>query len=109
MLRSYWSFSVRQWVLLAFSLWDGELDWMLHCFSVTPCRQWVLLEFALWDGELEYVSRLITEDVRNNSAWNQRYFVITNTTGFTDDVISREIKSVFHGPKSCSVFSSSAE
>ena len=60
-----------------------------------PCRQWVLLEFSLWDGELEYVGDLITEDVRNNSAWNQRYFVITNTTGFTDDVIAREIKSAF--------------
>jgi len=63
-------------------------------FYVTPCRQWVLLEFGLWDGELDYVGHLITEDVRNNSAWNQRYFVITNTTGFTDDVIAREIKSV---------------
>lgn len=57
------------------------------------CRQWVLMEFGLWDGELDYVSQLITEDVRNNSAWNQRYFVITNTTGFSDDVIAREIKS----------------
>jgi len=65
-------------------------------FYVSPCRQWVLSEFGLWEGELEYVSRLITDDVRNNSAWNQRYFVITNTTGFTDDVIAREIKSAFN-------------
>jgi len=50
------------------------------------------LEFSLWEGELDYISQLITEDVRNNSAWNQRYFVITNTTGFTDDVITSEIK-----------------
>jgi len=60
--------------------------------NVLSCRQWVLSEFGLWEGELEYVTCLITEDVRNNSAWNQRYFVVTNTTGFTDDVISREIK-----------------
>jgi len=58
-------------------------------------RQWVLSEFGLWDGELGYVTRLITEDIRNNSAWNQRYFVVVNTTGFTDDVISHEIKLAF--------------
>jgi protein farnesyltransferase/geranylgeranyltransferase type-1 subunit alpha len=51
-----------------------------------------LQEFKLWDNELDYVTRLITEDVRNNSAWNQRYFVIANTTTFTDEVIAREIK-----------------
>ena len=61
----------------------------------------MLSEFGLWEGELEYISRLITDDVRNNSAWNQRYFVITNTTGFTDDVIAREIKSAFHFSLSC--------
>ena len=55
----------------------------------------MLSEFGVWDGELDYVTRLITDDVRNNSAWNQRYFVVVNTTGFTDDVIAREIKSVF--------------
>jgi len=60
----------------------------------------VLSEFSLWEGELDYVTRLITEDVRNNSAWNQRYFVVTNTTGFTDDVITREIKSAFY----CNLF-----
>jgi len=59
-------------------------------------RQWVLSEFGLWDGELDYVTRLITEDVRNNSAWNQRYFVVVNTTGFTDDVITQEIKSALN-------------
>ena len=55
----------------------------------------MLSEFGVWDGELDYVSRLITEDVRNNSAWNQRYFVISNTTGFTDDMIAQEIKLAF--------------
>ena len=61
----------------------------------------MLSEFSLWEGELDYVALLITEDVRNNSAWNQRYFVVTNTTGFTDDVIAREIKSVFDFSMSC--------
>lgn len=52
---------------------------------------------SLFDGELEYVDLLLNDDVRNNSAWNQRYFVINNTTGFVDDVLNREIEyTLFH-------------
>lgn len=47
---------------------------------------------SLFDGELNYVDQLLDDDIRNNSAWNQRYFVINNTTGFTEDVLKREIK-----------------
>lgn len=54
-------------------------------------RQWVIREFSLWDDELAFCEKLLSMDVRNNSAWNQRYFVVTNTTGFTDEVIAREI------------------
>ena len=56
------------------------------------CRQWVVKQFGLWEDELDFVDRLLIEDFRNNSAWNQRHFVISNTTGFTDDVIKKEIE-----------------
>lgn len=46
---------------------------------------------SLYDKELEYVERLLDDDVRNNSAWNQRYFVISNTTKFKEDIIEREV------------------
>jgi len=36
------------------------------------------------------VDRLICEDQRNNSAWNQRFFVIKHL-GFTPDLIQREL------------------
>ncbi|GJE85280.1 protein prenyltransferase [Phanerochaete sordida] len=42
-------------------------------------RQWLLAHFddpALWLGELPYVDDLLQEDVRNNSAWHHRYFVV---------------------------------
>ncbi|KAF8609311.1 farnesyltransferase [Ceratobasidium sp. AG-I] len=42
-------------------------------------RQWLLAEFnlpELWAGELEFVERLLDEDLRNNSAWHHRYFVV---------------------------------
>ena len=48
--------------------------------------------FELWGGELDYVDSLLKEDHRNNSAWNQRYFIISQTSGFTDDVLDREVK-----------------
>lgn len=32
------------------------------------------------------------DDVKNNSAWNQRYFVVNSTTGFTEEALSREVE-----------------
>lgn len=61
-------------------------------FSLFLNRQWIIKEFKLWDNELDYVDKLLEDDVRNNSAWNQRYFVINHTTGFTEDVVKDEIK-----------------
>ena len=39
----------------------------------------VLSQYKIWDKELEYVDELLSIDLRNNSAWNHRYFVIENT------------------------------
>lgn len=52
----------------------------------------LLQTFSLWGDELGYVDSLIQDDLRNNSAWNQRYFVVSNTTGFSDDVIRKEVQ-----------------
>lgn len=46
-----------------------------------------LQEYKLWDNELDFVENLLEEDVRNNSAWNQRHFVISHTTGFSDPAL----------------------
>lgn len=40
---------------------------------------------------MDYVNQLIEEDIRNNSAWNQRYFVINHAYNFNPDLISSEI------------------
>jgi len=55
-------------------------------------RQWVVQQFNLWDDELDYSVKLLKEDMRNNSAWNYRYFVISSTTGFTPEVVQREVQ-----------------
>ncbi|KAL5990952.1 hypothetical protein ACLOJK_011858 [Asimina triloba] len=42
-------------------------------------RQWVLQALGGWEDELDYCQLLLEDDVFNNSAWNQRYFVITRS------------------------------
>ena len=34
--------------------------------------------FSTYENELEYIERLLQEDIRNNSAWNQRFFIVTS-------------------------------
>ena len=45
-------------------------------------RQWVLMTFGdshgLWAGELESVHHMLQLDHYNNSAWNQRWFTVSN-------------------------------
>jgi len=41
-------------------------------------RQWLIRSIDsqhIWDQELQYTNNLIQLDMRNNSAWNQRWFV----------------------------------
>lgn len=57
-------------------------------------RQWAITTFDLWERELEFVDYLLKKDLRNNSAWNQRYFVINSTTGWTDKVVKEEMQLV---------------
>ena len=47
-------------------------------------------KWGLWEQELKEVERMLTDDVRNNSAWNQRYFVYKNSPQLLD--IERELK-----------------
>lgn len=42
-------------------------------------RQWILAHFnddALWRGELPFVEHMLDSDLRNNSAWHHRFFVV---------------------------------
>jgi protein farnesyltransferase/geranylgeranyltransferase type-1 subunit alpha len=48
-------------------------------------RQWAVANYHLWDGELEYTDQLLTEDIRNNSAWNHRWFIVQNISSSIDN------------------------
>ena len=57
-------------------------------------RQWVISKFNLWEFELEYVESLLELDVRNNSAWNHRWFVIhynNSSLPIPSDILQREL------------------
>jgi len=49
-------------------------------------RQWLMNRFNLFDkSELEYIDQLLSEDIRNNSAWNQRMFFFNNRPEILSD------------------------
>lgn len=58
-------------------------------------RQWVIETFGLWDNELSYIDDMLKLDLRNNSAWNQRYFMISKWKKLSREVIAEEIQYAF--------------
>ena len=57
----------------------GILDIDTKNYHTWAYRQWVLAHFnddALWPGELPYIEEMLSNDVRNNSAWHHRFFVV---------------------------------
>jgi protein farnesyltransferase/geranylgeranyltransferase type-1 subunit alpha len=63
-------------------------------------RQWILSNFnedSLWAGELSFVEDLLRRDIRNNSAWHHRFFVVWDSgvrSGETnrDEILARELR-----------------
>ncbi|SLM39247.1 Protein prenyltransferase, alpha subunit [Lasallia pustulata] len=45
-------------------------------YHVCSYRQWLVRHFSLWDSELPYVESLLRSDIRNNSAWNHRWYIV---------------------------------
>lgn len=66
-------------------------------------RQWLLSYFNdddLWRGELDFVDQMINNDIRNNSAWHHRFFVVFQSGVREDEedrerIIKRELTCVF--------------
>lgn len=53
--------------------------------------QWINKSWNQWEGELQYTEKLIDDDIRNNSAWNHRFYIFYNTSGFTDSIVFDEV------------------
>ena len=67
--KNYHTWAYRQWVLAHFggSSNQSRDTWVCAGAGEFP---------ELWDGELDYVESLLDDDIRNNSAWNHRWFCV---------------------------------
>lgn len=66
--KNYHTWAYRQWVLAHFGGLH-EHDEKLRAPGAGAFPQ-------LWDGELAFVDEMLAEDIRNNSAYNHRWFCI---------------------------------
>lgn len=69
--KNYHAWAHRQAVLLALAGSSGGA-----CGAPSAAQQ--AQARALWANELAFTERMLRQDVRNNSAWNQRIFVLRN-------------------------------
>ena len=86
-------------VTLFSQLGQDELDYVATVLQVDgknyhawTHRQWLLQTLkdnALWEAELQFVESLIAQDIRNNSAWNQRWFVTHHRGGDNSSTTTR--------------------
>ncbi|GAA5981886.1 hypothetical protein JCM10908_004655 [Rhodotorula pacifica] len=113
-LKSYQVWQHRRTIVLALDDPSRELDFTAKALALDSknyhtwaYRQWVLLHFwsassssskertpsaaKVWEGEIAYADRLLQEDLRNNSAWNHRFFVAFES-GMGGDCAEREIR-----------------
>ncbi len=58
-------------------------------------RQWLVQEFGQWEAELPLCEECIDADVRNNSAWNHRFFVVSQRPGGGGLAAAREAEFEF--------------
>lgn len=57
-------------------------------------RQWILAHFNredLWAEEIAYIEQLLKKDLRNNSAWNHRFFVVWSSGWCQEDETQEEV------------------
>lgn len=84
-IKNYQIWHHRQHIINLLDSPDGESDFLAQMldkdaknYHVWSYRQWLVKHFGLWDdhSEIEEVERFLRRDVRNNSAWNHRWFVV---------------------------------
>lgn len=90
--KNYHTWSYRQWLLGSFAGRGA---------SVTDAEGDVKdVDEDLWIGELDFVDTMLAQDVRNNSAWHHRFFVVWGCGVREGDedrerVLKRELTYVF--------------
>ena len=92
--KNYHTWAYRQWVLSYF--FGASLPPATDNEPATSTQpDDVDAREGVWAGELEYVDELLENDVRNNSAWNHRFFVAFESGSAKEteeEVLLREVK-----------------
>ncbi|KAM0787612.1 hypothetical protein ACM66B_003679 [Microbotryomycetes sp. NB124-2] len=93
--KNYHTWAYRQWVLCHFfsDLPDNSQN-VTRIASTSTAKQDLEDRPKVWQAELDYVDELLQADIRNNSAWNHRFFVCfeSGQNGPTNVVGRREIR-----------------
>ena len=91
--KNYHTWGYRQWVLSHF----GGLSLPINTSTSLTGGKGAGKYPELWKGEEQYVDMLLQQDVRNNSAWNHRWFINFSRFGLTGNPsdslkLSEEVK-----------------
>ena len=71
--KNYHTWSYRQWILAHFG-GTGNTTTTITTRSTTSDEN--QLDNSLWEGELDFIESMLISDIRNNSAWHHRFFVV---------------------------------
>ncbi|KAH8731364.1 hypothetical protein GQ44DRAFT_642399, partial [Phaeosphaeriaceae sp. PMI808] len=106
-LKNYQIWHHRHTVIDALGSPEGEPEFINTMlaqdsknYHVWSYRQWLVKRFDLFDNheELEWTAEMIEADVRNNSAWNHRYYLVVGGRDGkpSEEIAKREVEYVFH-------------
>lgn len=88
--KNYHTWSYRQWILAFFGGAGGGAGVAADTGDDADT------DGDLWDGELDFVDSMLAQDVRNNSAWHHRFFIVwgcgvRNVEAHRERVLHREL------------------
>ena len=84
-LKNYQIWQHRPTIIDRIGTPDGELEFLSTMlaldaknYHVWGYRQWMVQRFSLWhdSAELAQIDSFLSEDIRNNSAWNHRWYCV---------------------------------
>ena len=71
--KNYHTWSYRQWILAHFG---GTGNTTITSTTRSTTSDENQLDNSLWEGELDFIESMLISDIRNNSAWHHRFFVV---------------------------------
>lgn len=73
--KNYHTWSYRQWILAHFGGYGNVINDTISDDAENSNKE-DACDNSLWDGELDFIESMLINDIRNNSAWHHRFFVV---------------------------------